>query len=141
RRVATHAAFESLTLLVISVNALWIAIDTDNNPASTLLTAEPLFQIVEHSFCWYFSFEWFVRFSAFKKKRYGLKDAWFVFDSCLVFMMVMETWVMTSILLLAGSGGGSGVGGASILRLFRLLRLSRLARMLRSMPELMILIK
>merc|ERR1719337_198610 len=38
-------------------------------------------------------------------------------------------------------GGGSPVGGTSILRLFRLLRLSRLMRMLRSLPELMILIK
>jgi voltage-gated sodium channel len=141
RRLATHSLFENVTLAVISLNALWIAIDTDNNTAATLLQAEPIFQIVDHAFCWYFAFEWYVRFSAFKRKRDGLKDRWFVFDSCLVFMMVAETWVMTIVLLGIGSSGGSGMGGASILRLFRLLRLSRLARMLRSMPELMILIK
>jgi len=140
RSIATNPVFENLTLMVISINALWIAIDTDGNPASTLLDAQPIFQVAEHLFCWYFSFEWYVRFSSFRRKQDGLKDGWFVFDSCLVFMMVAETWVMTSILML-GSGGGSGMGGASILRLFRLLRLSRLARMLRSMPELMILIK
>jgi len=141
RTIATNPVFENITLLVIFVNALWIAIDTDMNPASTLLDAEPIFQIVDHAFCWYFSFEWYVRFSAFKRKRDGMKDAWFCFDSCLVFMMVAETWVMTIVLLCLDSGGGGGLGGASILRLFRLLRLSRLARMLRSMPELMILIK
>jgi voltage-gated sodium channel len=141
RKIATHSAFENVTLSVISLNALWIAIDTDNNTADTLLQAEPLFQIVDHAFCWYFSFEWYIRFSAFKRKRDGLKDRWFVFDSCLVLMMVAETWVMTIVLLCLDSGGSSGMGGASILRLFRLLRLSRLARMLRSMPELMILIK
>merc|ERR1719272_2841479 len=52
----------------------------------------------------------------------------------------METWVML-IVMAAMGGGGSPVGGTSILRLFRLLRLSRLMRMLRSLPELMILIK
>ncbi|CAK0864925.1 unnamed protein product [Prorocentrum cordatum] len=132
RTIATNPVFENITLLVIFVNALWIAIDTDMNPASTLLDAEPIFQIVDHAFCWYFSFEWYVRFSAFKRKRDGMKDAWFCFDSCLVFMMVAETWVMTIVLLCLDSGGGGGLGGASILRLFRLLRLSRLARMLRS---------
>jgi uncharacterized membrane protein (GlpM family) len=77
---------------------------------------------------------------SFKLKCNGLKDGWFCFDSILVFMMVMETWVLLVIMALAG-GGESPIGGTSILRLFRLLRLSRLSRMLRSLPELMILIK
>jgi hypothetical protein len=142
RRIATNPIFENLTLGVISFNALWIAIDTDGNGAATLLDAQPIFQIAEQGFCWYFSFEWYVRFQSFQAKRNGLKDAWFVFDSALVFMMVFETWLMTVVLLLIGGGGGaSPLGNASILRMLRLLRLSRLARMLRSMPELMILIK
>merc|ERR1719217_1652351 len=81
--------------------------------------------------------EWFIRFMAFEKKINGLFDAWFVFDSLLVFMMVMETWVFVAI----SGDGSSPMGNAAILRLFRLLRLSRLLRMLRSLPELMILIK
>mmetsp|Transcript_18211 Transcript_18211/g.38845 ORF Transcript_18211/g.38845 Transcript_18211/m.38845 type:complete len:400 (-) Transcript_18211:8-1207(-) len=56
-------------------------------------------------------------------------------------MMVMETWVMNTILVFSGGGAESPLGNAAILRLFRLLRLSRLARMLKTLPELMILIK
>lgn len=141
RTWATHPIFENLTLCVISVNALWIAIDTDNNNAAVLNEAEPVFQVVEHTFCGYFSMEWFVRFMAFRRKKYGLRDAWFVFDSVLVFMMVVETWVMNLIFAIMGGSGSGVLGNAAILRLLRLLRLSRLARMLRSMPELMILIK
>merc|ERR1719265_2021099 len=98
------------------------------------------FQFMEHAFCTYFTFEWVMRFMSFKIKRNGLKDGWFVFDSLLVFMMVMETWVLLIVAASSG-GGGSPLAGASMLRLFRLLRLSRLMRMLRSLPELMILIK
>mmetsp|Transcript_13072 Transcript_13072/g.33698 ORF Transcript_13072/g.33698 Transcript_13072/m.33698 type:complete len:742 (+) Transcript_13072:107-2332(+) len=140
--IATHPVFENLTLAVITLNALWIWIDTDYNHAPTLLQADTGFQLAEHLFCLYFSFEWFVRFCAFERKRNGLRDAWFVFDTCLVLMMVVETWVVTLILLsMQSTEGSGGMGNASILRIFRLLRLSRLARMLRSMPELMILIK
>jgi len=59
--------------------------------------------------------------------------------------MVLETWVMTFVLLVgAGSGGGGGMGNVSILRIARLLRLTRMlrmARLLRAVPELMILVK
>ena len=61
-----------------------ISIDTDNNHAVTLLGAWPVFQIAEHFFCFYFSFEWFCRFMSFRKKRDGCKDGWFVFDSGMV---------------------------------------------------------
>eukprot|EP00747_Dinoflagellata_sp_TGD_P146684 gnl/TRDRNA2_/TRDRNA2_176717_c2_seq2.p1 gnl/TRDRNA2_/TRDRNA2_176717_c2~~gnl/TRDRNA2_/TRDRNA2_176717_c2_seq2.p1 ORF type:complete len:580 (+),score=103.78 gnl/TRDRNA2_/TRDRNA2_176717_c2_seq2:66-1742(+) len=141
-RLATNNIFENLTLGVISLNALYIAVQTDNDTSTTLLDADPFFQVCEHAFCVYFSFEWFVRFMSFKRKIWGLKDGWFVFDSLLVFMMVSETWVLTVVMVLMGGGGGkSPLGNASILRLLRLLRLSRLLRMLRSMPELLILIK
>eukprot|EP00429_Kryptoperidinium_foliaceum_P055506 CAMPEP_0176090638 /NCGR_PEP_ID=MMETSP0120_2-20121206/45393_1 /TAXON_ID=160619 /ORGANISM="Kryptoperidinium foliaceum, Strain CCMP 1326" /LENGTH=704 /DNA_ID=CAMNT_0017424519 /DNA_START=65 /DNA_END=2179 /DNA_ORIENTATION=+ len=142
--IARSGLFEKLTLLIIAVNAIWIGIDTDHNQADVLLAAKPHFQIAEHFFCIYFSFEWLVRYMSFKKKRNGLKDGWFVFDSLLVFMMVFETWVLTIVMLAVGAGGGSGLGDASILRMARLARLTRMARMarlLRVMPELMILIK
>jgi len=139
--IARSPIFENITLSVITVNAVWMWIETDGNKADSMVEAEMHFQIMEHAFCIFFSFEWFVRFASFRHKRDGLKDAWFVFDSALVFLMVMETWVMTGIIVASGDEGGSSPVDASILRLFRLLRLSRLARMLRSMPELMILIK
>lgn len=146
-RIAKHSVFENVTLGVISVNAAYIAIDTDWNklepltPTDTysLQEAGAFFVMMEHLFCFYFTFEWVCRFMSFKVKKNGLKDGWFVFDSVLVFMMVVETWVMS--IITAIMGGGGAIQGASILRLIRLLRLSRLMRMLRSLTELMILIK
>eukprot|EP00746_Dinoflagellata_sp_MGD_P009192 gnl/MRDRNA2_/MRDRNA2_118584_c0_seq1.p1 gnl/MRDRNA2_/MRDRNA2_118584_c0~~gnl/MRDRNA2_/MRDRNA2_118584_c0_seq1.p1 ORF type:complete len:496 (-),score=95.17 gnl/MRDRNA2_/MRDRNA2_118584_c0_seq1:589-2076(-) len=150
QRLAKHPVFENTTLFVIALNAVYIAVDTDWNKDTPLTPMETkslteshgFFQFMEHSFCLYFTGEWIIRFMAFKIKRNGLRDGWFVFDSALVFMMVMETWVLLIAMAASGSGGGSPLGGnTSILRLFRLLRLSRLMRMLRSLPELMILVK
>eukprot|EP00927_Polykrikos_kofoidii_P019649 TRINITY_DN19214_c0_g3_i1.p1 TRINITY_DN19214_c0_g3~~TRINITY_DN19214_c0_g3_i1.p1 ORF type:complete len:786 (-),score=136.70 TRINITY_DN19214_c0_g3_i1:12-2300(-) len=142
--MARNSFFENLTLFVIGVNAFWISVDTDLNLADFILEAEPVFQGAENLFCFYFSLEWFIRFMAFKGKRNGLKDAWFVFDTSLVTIMVLESWVLP-ILILCGAGGSSGAfGNAGVLKLFRLVRLSRMARMARlfkAMPELMIMIK
>mmetsp|Transcript_137201 Transcript_137201/g.273817 ORF Transcript_137201/g.273817 Transcript_137201/m.273817 type:complete len:744 (-) Transcript_137201:47-2278(-) len=144
QQIARHPRFEQATLLVIGLNALWIWIDTDYNPGTMLLNSPPVFQVVEYFFCMYFTFEWTMRFGAFKRKCNGLRDAWFVFDSLLVATMVFETWLMTTIILSVSDGGGGGLGNAGILRMARLLRLTRMARMarlLRAMPELLILIK
>lgn len=141
--LASSYVFEMVTLGVIAVNAVWISVDTDYNHAEVLLDAEPQFQIAENLFCAYFSFEWIVRFSAFKYKRNCFRDYWFIFDSILVGTMVLETWVMNAIILAAG-GAASGAGNSSVMRVARLLRLTRMtrmARLLRAMPELMILIK
>jgi len=119
-------------------------VDTDKNKAATLIVAHPVFIAAENTFCCYFTLELLIRFMAFRIKRDCLRDAWFVFDSALVIMMVMETWVMSAVLLITDQGSGASLGDASILRLVRLLRLTRMARMarlLRAMPELMILIK
>jgi voltage-gated sodium channel len=147
--VAAHPIFENVTLGVISFNALWMGVDTDLNESLSLLNAHPVFQIAEQFFCIYFSFELFVRFMSFETKlpkkgawlpRWS-KDAWFMFDSVLVTLMVLETWIFTMMEVLGGGGKSPLEGKGSILRLFRLLRLSRLMRMLRSLPELMILVK
>jgi hypothetical protein len=141
QKIARSPAFENVTLAVIAWNAVWIAVDTDWNKAPTFLRSDVLFQAMEHFFCSYFTLELAIRFMAFQGKMNVLKDAWFMFDSLLVVLMVLETWVFTAIAQFVG-GGGSPLGGqANILRLFRLLWLSRLLRMLRSLPELMILIK
>jgi hypothetical protein len=144
QQVARSHAFDNATLAVIGFNALWIMVDTDYNNADVLLDAEPIFIIMENFFCTYFFLEWLFRYVSFKVKKNCLRDAWFVFDSALVFFMVGETWIMTAIIAVLGGAGGGLLGNASILRLVRLLRLSRMARMarlLRAMPELMVLIK
>lgn len=142
--LARSPGFDNLTLLVIALNAVWIGIDTDYNDSPTLLDAHPVFIVGENAFCVYFAVEVFIRFLAFEVKRNGLRDGWFVFDSSLVFMMVLETWLFNLAIWLFGGGSGAELGNASLLRLVRLLRLTRMARMmrlLRATPELMILVK
>jgi len=140
--LAQHPYFEHATYLLILLNAVWIAIETDGNSATILLDAPLHFQIAEHFFCSCFTYELIVRFLAFEWKINACRDAWFVFDSVLVFSMVFETWVITVVALTLGGGGE--MGGVSILRLVRLLRLSRVARvarLFRAVPELLILIR
>lgn len=141
--IARSGVFEKVTLSVITFNALWISIDTDWNFATIFLQADPIFQIMEHAFCIYFSLEWTIRFVSFERKQNCFCDAWFLFDSALVFSMVGEVWVLNVYLLTTGNTSKGGLN-ANMLRLARLLRLSRMARMarlFRAMPELLILIK
>jgi hypothetical protein len=144
QKIARAQWFEYLTLSVIAFNALWISIDADLNTSPTVLGADPIFQIADHGFTIYFTWEWLTRFLSFERKRNCCRDAWFVFDSCMVAMLVGETWVMTIVILAAGGGADSGMGNTSVLKLVRLARLTRMARMaklLRAIPELVILIK
>eukprot|EP00927_Polykrikos_kofoidii_P007265 TRINITY_DN12972_c0_g1_i1.p1 TRINITY_DN12972_c0_g1~~TRINITY_DN12972_c0_g1_i1.p1 ORF type:complete len:671 (-),score=141.79 TRINITY_DN12972_c0_g1_i1:266-2278(-) len=143
RTVATNNVFENLTLGVISFNALWISIDTEYNTASVLNDAHPVFIIAENFFCLYFLTEWSFRFGAFKNKLNGFRDAWFVFDSFMVGLMVFETWIMFFMVMAQGSSSSEGgdTGVVKLLRLLRLSRMARMARLLRSSPELLVLIK
>mmetsp|Transcript_73160 Transcript_73160/g.117994 ORF Transcript_73160/g.117994 Transcript_73160/m.117994 type:complete len:83 (+) Transcript_73160:225-473(+) len=52
--LATNPRFESITLFVIGVNAIYMAIDSDENGAPTLLEAALVFQVFENFFCLYF---------------------------------------------------------------------------------------
>eukprot|EP00929_Paragymnodinium_shiwhaense_P073093 TRINITY_DN37152_c1_g1_i1.p1 TRINITY_DN37152_c1_g1~~TRINITY_DN37152_c1_g1_i1.p1 ORF type:complete len:819 (+),score=218.32 TRINITY_DN37152_c1_g1_i1:111-2567(+) len=140
QRIAKSTLFETMTLAVISFNAIWIAVDLDLNDATILTKAHPMFQIAEHSFCFYFFCEIIIRFGAFRDKSDCLKDAWFVFDSTLVLLMIFETWILT----FATTFGSFDFASGSILkiaRLVRLTRMARLARIMRAIPELVILIK
>jgi len=141
--IARHQFFEYTTLAVIAVNALWIAIDVDHNDKDLLLDADPIFQIAEHSFCAFFTFEWTVRFLSFKEKRNALRDAWFCFDTVLVIIMVLETWIFSFVFLAVGhaQSGGMNTSVLKLIRLVRLTRMARMAKLLRAVPELIILIK
>jgi len=145
QRIARHTWFENITIIIIGIYAVWMAIDTDLNKAEVVTDSEPVFFITEQIFCLYFFLELVIRFLAFQSKLNCFRDAWFVFDLLLVVTMILETWVMTTILFFTGEGSSSGLlGNASILRLARLMRLSRLFRMvrlLRMVPELLILVK
>lgn len=143
--LAKNWLFEYFTFFVIFSNAIWIAVDIDNNEAAILIDADPIFQVVENIFCTYFFVELFVRFMAFKFKRDCFRDGWFVFDTVLVATAIVETWIVTVVVLAAGGAGTVGLGGdMSIMRMFRMIkmvRLSRMARLLRAIPELLVLLK
>merc|ERR1719284_549132 len=90
---------------MITINALWIGIDTEFNDASNLTEAEWYFQVGEYMFTAFFLTEWLARFGAFRRKRDGLKDTWFCFDSFLVALMMLETFVMPYAIAVPESGG------------------------------------
>lgn len=139
--------FEYCGFLIIMLNALWIAIDTDYNRDARVLNEAPVvFQVMEHFFCFYFVLEWSIRFCAFRTTMFAFSDYWFIFDSLLVLLMIAETWVMTFVFYASGNASGlvDGMSNASVLKLVRMLRITRLARVARLLvvvPELMILIK
>merc|ERR1712232_1433234 len=89
----------------------------------------------------YFTFEWVVRFCSFQQKRNGLKDAWFVFDTALCALMILETWVLQALLVFSGGSVSFDASAFRLLRLLRLTRTARMAKVLRAMPELLIMIK
>jgi hypothetical protein len=134
QRVARHDVFSYVTLIVICLNAVYLGIDADYNDADNLYDANLAFIMIENLFALFFIFEWVIRFGAFKRKIDCLRDMWFKFDSFLMVLSVLETWLMPILL--------SGISlPTSPLRLLRLLRLARMARLVRSFPELVTMIK
>lgn len=143
QKITPMQVFENVTLVIISLNALWMSIDTELNFAAfwTSSDCHPVFVVMEHFFCTYFVIEIVVRFVVRRPKRDLLSDGWFIFDSFLVFLMVAETWVLAIVALASDeAGGGNSMNQISLLRLLRLLRLTRIMRIMRHVPELLTLI-
>lgn len=137
QKIARSDIFANVTLGIISLNAIYIGVEADKNQAESLNDADPFFQVSENMFCFYFTFEWLVRFLAFKFKRNCCRDTWFKFDSALVILMIVETWITPAFL-----GGSPGTGlPTGMVKLLRLLRLARMARLMRAFPELVAMIK
>lgn len=124
--IARHQYFEAVTMAVIFLNSIWIWIDTDYNNEDSLAHAGAGFIIVEQAFCFFFTAELLVRWFAFRRKRNALRDHWFLFDFCLVILMVSETWILTVLIYVLGDGlrdAGGIFENFSILKACRLLRL------------------
>jgi len=137
--VARSKVFEWITIGVIVLNALVIGWDADYaarfGKDDNLFKGPVYFAILECFFCAYFTVEIVVRFVAYRVKVRCLRDSWFVFDSVLVMMMIIET------LLLPFTTGGGPLGNLNILRLLRLLRITRMAKLMRAFPQLMMIVK
>lgn len=128
---ALSSVFEYTTLLVISINAIWMGVESDLNNAGSISDTDTVWIVGENLFCVYFLLEVLIRYAAFKNNRLCLQDYWFVFDSALVILMVFETWAIYAV-------EGPDLG---FLRLLRLARLSRLARLMHQVPEFLIMVK
>jgi len=141
QRVARSQAFESFSLAVICINAVWIGVEIDLNHANVLSKANPVFQAAAHSFCVFFVLELYVRVMAFESKRHALKDRWLLFDAFLVVMMVFETWVMLLAFSVGSTFSTANLNVLAVFRVLRLLRVLRLARVLREMDELLVMVR
>jgi hypothetical protein len=146
-KLSLNVYFQNTTLGVIIFNAAWIFVDVEWNHPNLRkengdLPLEPYSDVIENIFCVYFTAEVLVRALGFRTFCFAIKDKWFVFDSTLVLMVVLENWILPLIALIAGSdGGGKALSSFSSFRLLRLLRLTRMVRIMRFFPELMTLIK
>lgn len=134
-KVSEHPYFEAAALVTILCNAVWIGVDTDfNDPDDPQISF--FFRMVENIFCALFTFELLVRFLAYHKWLDFFRDPlmvkWNLFDGILVFIMIVETWVMPFFAV------GGSFSQLSTLRLLRLLRISRIFRMV---PELGMMVK
>lgn len=139
--LALSDRFQNLTVAVVVVNAFYIGIDADWNQASSLYDADLFFVVGANFFCVYFTFEWLVRFLAFRNKCDSMRDGWFRFDTFLVATMVLDTWVIMVILKTVAGGTGQVNIPVQPLRMLRLFKLTRMARLMKAFPELVIMVK
>jgi len=141
--VARSPLFDISSIVAITLNALWLAVETDYNDETLLVNADAPFIVVENFFCTFFFVELLVRFLAFRAKADVVKDSWFIFDSIIVACMVFETWII-SVLVWMTSGSltasSSSTSVLRVVRLFRLTRAPRVARLLKSVPEMMVIV-
>eukprot|EP00929_Paragymnodinium_shiwhaense_P030062 TRINITY_DN170_c1_g2_i4.p1 TRINITY_DN170_c1_g2~~TRINITY_DN170_c1_g2_i4.p1 ORF type:complete len:717 (-),score=174.90 TRINITY_DN170_c1_g2_i4:467-2617(-) len=145
QQIARMHVFESFCMFAISVNAVWIAVETDMNDAATLMESNAVFILGEIVFCLVFVTELTIRFAAFAVKKNCLHDSWFMFDLILVSIMVLETFTLPFIFAaLELDVSSKSYTNSSILRIARLMkviRLGRMARVANGLPEIMILIR
>jgi len=133
-RIYLHPAFETVTMLLIIVNSLWIGFELDYKA-----TYSPkVFDFGEIIFSVLFSLELLIRFFAYPKKVLFFTEPvhwrWNVFDLILVFMMNLECWVLGYILRL-------NMDQLAMFSTLRLLRLLRMTRLFRIIPELGMMVK
>lgn len=63
-------------MIVIFLNAIWMSIDIEHNPADIISEAPWGFVVMENLFCTYFTLELLIRFAAYKRTCSAFKDAW-----------------------------------------------------------------
>lgn len=142
-RIGRTWTFNSISVLAILGNAVWLFFDADMNRGTSVLDTDWVWIIGENIFCVWFSLELLVRYMAFNKTKYIFKDSWFMLDLVLVILMILETWVLQlGVYVIARSSrSANNVQKFSVLRSLRLMRLARITRLFRIFPELFVLLK
>lgn len=146
-RVVESTWFFPLCMCAIVANAVYLGIDADLNPDSSIsYAAFSWFTAIENLFCVFFTAELLIRYGSYKTKWEFLQHYWFVFDGSLTLLMIAEVWIIPVAVLASSGDSGSGPTGKefSILRIARLVKVSRLGRvirLLRIFPEIMTLLK
>lgn len=143
-RIVTNKQFDTFILVIIVLNATWIGVDLDHNPTNhPEKKGKIVFTIVENLFTAVFFVEIVIRFFSYNRWLSFFIDPrmrlWNWFDSLLVCLMVVETWIIEIYSAIAGSDQGVGVPKA--LQPLRLLRLLRITRIFRMLPELGMMVK
>lgn len=138
--IARNHYFQTLTYVVISINAIWMYFDTSYHNNKQW---DKVREVMQYLFCVYFTGEIIIRFLAFREKKRAFLDHWFAFDFFLVVVMLVEI-VSRIIILVVGNDPDAYHNSGSALRVLRMLKLARLgrfARLIAAFPELMTLVK
>jgi hypothetical protein len=139
-RLVRSRCFLVLSCFVVCINSLWIAVEAELNPEPTVVTSELHWQVGEHFFCCFFTFEIAVRYLSFRLKWNAFKDGWFCFDLFLVICTIAETWLLALVLVLMGDAEDASQSLGQV-GLFRLLRIGRISRLLRFFPDIILLVR
>lgn len=138
--MARSAKFQACSFFMVCVSSIWISVEIDASLDNTWRSI--VLQGMEHFFCIYFLLELLIQFCAFKEKRDVKKDTSFMFDAFLVFMFVLDTWILSALYVaFQGDLQLAGMRVVVIFRMLRVLKVLRLARVLRMVPELMVIIR
>lgn len=151
-KIVASGAFMLAQMSAILLNTVVIGLDTEFNGDGASNEAQLVFAVIDNMFCLFFTAEIILRFGAMKKQPTCckalakiVKHRWFAFDFFLVFIMVIETWLMPLCFFLAKTDNQEqDLSQLTLLRLLRLLRLSRIgriARLLTVFPEVFIMVK
>lgn len=137
RRLVESPKFQLAVLLLIGINTVYIAVETDHNKTS--LGEFNFWLVCELLFAFLFTAEIVLRIAGLGSQFLG--DVYNVFDLFVVVVTVVDASFEVANALSAGDqNAGSGISGFRVLRFLRYLRILRMLRLLHIRQELMLLV-
>lgn len=121
--------FNAIIAVAILCNAITMGVETDYPEGKAF------YYVAEHIFTFIFTWEMITKI-IFMKAEY-FKDSWNILDFVLVWMSIMDCWILP----MAVGGTAGGARQLSILRILRVMRVIRFIRLLKVFKELWLIIK